>query len=354
MNLPSSKELRVEIERLVTQMSDPAVSRDPNKMKEFTAEHKRKEELLGFVTEINRVRAEISEAERIVSEDEDDEMRTLAEDDLVRSRDRETALNEAMENFLVKRDPRDDRDVILEIRAGAGGDEAGLFAAELMRAYTRYAENHNWKMHIVSVSTNEQGGYKEVLAECSGEGVFGVMKFEKGVHRVQRIPETDKQGRIHTSTVTVAVLSQAEEVDMEVKAEDLRIDTYRASGAGGQHVNKTSSAVRITHLPTNTAVAVQDERSQHKNKAKAMNILRARLLEVEEEKRAAAEATDRKQQVGTGDRSEKIRTYNYPQDRITDHRIKKSWSNIEAVMNGEWDQIFEALKEAERAEKRKA
>ena len=199
-------------------------------------------------------------------------------------------------------------------------------------------------MHLMDRSINEQGGYKEAIAECNGENVFGTLKYERGVHRVQRIPATEKQGRIHTSTVTVAVLPQAQEIDLEIKPEDLRIDTYRSSGAGGQHVNKTSSAVRITHLPTNTVVAVQEERSQHKNKAKAMSVLRARLLEAEEEKRMNQEARDRKQQVGTGDRSEKIRTYNYPQDRITDHRIKKNWSNIEGVMQGGWEKIFREVK----------
>jgi peptide chain release factor 1 len=346
MNLPSADELRTEIDNFVTQMSDPAISRDPNKMKELTAQHKIKEELLRYITQIDKIKTEITEAESMIN-DEDDEMKALAEDDLVRLNKRENTLNKAIETLLIERDPRDERDVIIEIRAGAGGDEAGLFAAEIMRSYTRYAEDHGWKMHIVSTSTNEQGGYKEVVAECSGTKVFGVLKFERGVHRVQRIPETEKQGRIHTSTVTVAILAQAKEVDIEIKSEDLRIDTYRASGAGGQHVNKTDSAVRITHLPTNTVVAVQDERSQHKNKAKAMSILRARVLESEEEKRTSAEASDRRQQVGSGNRSEKIRTYNYPQDRITDHRIKKSWSNIESVMSGQWDPIFHDMREAD-------
>jgi peptide chain release factor 1 len=202
-------------------------------------------------------------------------------------------------------------------------------------------------MHTLNTSFSEQGGYKEVVAELTGSNVFGTMKYERGVHRVQRVPTTEKQGRIHTSTVTVAVLPQAEETDLEIRTEDLRIDTYRASGAGGQHVNKTSSAIRITHLPTNTVVAVQDERSQHKNKEKAMSILRSRLLEAEEEKQHKAMASERKQQVGTGDRSEKIRTYNFPQDRITDHRIKESWSNIPAVMEGAWDDIFTSLRQAE-------
>jgi len=347
MDLPAKKELEEEIKQLVAQMSDPEINRDPTQMKSLSKVHREKEELLKILSEMERIDTETAEAQNMI-EDGDGELRNLAQEDLVRLEAKKSSLLDQIEDLLVEKDARDERDVIVEIRAGAGGDEAGLFAADIMRAYTRYAEINGWKMSIVSSSMNEQGGYKEVIAELNGSGVFGVMKFERGVHRVQRIPETEKQGRIHTSTITVAVMPQAEEVDIEVKPEDLRIDTYRASGAGGQHVNKTSSAVRITHLPTNTVVAVQEERSQHKNKAKAMKILRSRLLEAQEEERLTKEASDRRQQVGTGDRSEKIRTYNYPQDRITDHRIKKSWSNIEAVMNGEWGQIFDDMKRADR------
>ena len=273
----------------------------------------------------------------------------LAEDDVTRLTAEQAKLEAQLQELLVPKDPRDERDVILEIRAGAGGDEASLFAHELFRAYTRYGEEHGWNTHIVSSSKSEQGGFKEVIAEVTGTAVYGTLKYEMGVHRVQRVPETEKQGRIHTSTVTVAVLPQAKEADIEIKTEDLRIDTYRASGAGGQHVNKTDSAIRITHEPTGTVVAVQDERSQHKNKAKAMTILRSRLLEAQEEAKARKEASERKSQVGTGDRSEKIRTYNYPQDRITDHRIKQNWSNIPGVMDGNLGPLFEALVQASRA-----
>jgi len=344
MILPTIDQLQEEINHLLVEMAQPHVSLDPNKMKELTASHKHKEELLRLLTEKKKIEDEIVATDKLVATEQEAEIKTMAEEDAIALREKEQRVQSQIDDILVPPDPRDARDVILEIRAGAGGDEAGLFAAELMRSYARFAELQGWKMHLVDRSINEQGGYKEAIAECNGENVFGTLKYERGVHRVQRIPATEKQGRIHTSTVTVAVLPQAQEIDLEIRPEDLRIDTYRSSGAGGQHVNKTSSAVRITHLPTNTVVTVQEERSQHKNKAKAMSVLRARLLEAEEEKRFNQEARDRKQQVGTGDRSEKIRTYNYPQDRITDHRIKKNWSNIEGVMQGGWDKIFREVR----------
>lgn len=345
MALPIIEKLREEISGLLGEMSQPRVSLDPMKMKELTARHKQKEELLKRLQNLEDIQQELAKTEKLMKTEPDTEIRQMAEEDATALRGKLSAAAEQVEDLLIERDPRDARDVILEIRAGAGGDEAGLFAAELMRSYARYAEQRGWQMHVVNRSLNEQGGYKEVIAECGGENVFGTLKYERGVHRVQRIPATEKQGRIHTSTVTVAVLPQAQEVEIAIKPEDLRIDTYRSSGAGGQHVNKTSSAVRITHLPTNTVVAVQDERSQHKNRAKAMSVLRARLLEAEEEKRFNQAARDRKQQVGTGDRSEKIRTYNWPQDRVTDHRIKRNWGNIEEVMEGGWGKIFEETRQ---------
>ncbi|MAF80991.1 peptide chain release factor 1 [bacterium] len=351
MKLPDPAILAKEIAALETQMSDPEISRDPEQIKLLSREVVTKRELLEPLEQMQKVHSELAEAKALTEED-DTELAQLAQEDLTRLTTQADELQAQIETLLIPRDPRDERDIILEIRAGAGGEEAALFASELFRAYTRFGELHNWQTHIVSSSKSEQGGFKEVVAEITGSrgpGVFSTLKFERGVHRVQRVPETEKQGRTHTSTVTVAVLPQAEEVDIEVKTEDLRIDTYRASGAGGQHVNKTDSAIRITHLPTNTVVAVQDERSQHKNKEKALRIMRSRLLEAREEASRAKAASERKSQVGTGDRSEKIRTYNFPQDRITDHRIKQSWSNIPSVMAGEFGPIFDALAEAARS-----
>lgn len=348
MGVISSDQLSKTIAALMNQMSDPLVQRDVVHMKELSRQNREAEHLLSIVGPLEQVQRDLDEARELVDGD-DVELRALAADDVARLIKEETSLKSALEGALVPVDPLDERNAILEIRAGAGGDEAGLFATNLLRAYTRYAEEAGWSVHIVHSSRNEQGGYKEVVAEVRGAGVFGMLKFERGVHRVQRIPETEKQGRIHTSTVTVAVLPEVEEVDIEIKTEDLRIDTYRASGAGGQHVNKTDSAIRITHIPTNTVVAVQDERSQHKNKAKAMSLLRARIYDAQEEERHRKEAETRKSQIGTGDRSEKIRTYNYPQDRITDHRIKQSWGNIEGVMDGQLQDIFDAMKAADRA-----
>lgn len=355
---PPPEELKKVLADLTQQMSDPAVSRDVTLVKRLSHELNTKRALLELVERYELLQAELRQAQALAADTSDAELAALAQEDVPRlSADIERVFA-AIEDLLIPRDPRDERDVIVEIRAGAGGEEAALFAAQLFRSYSRFGETHGWKVHVISSTASEQGGVKEIVAEISAplrqgsagqtSGAFGTLKFERGVHRVQRVPETEKQGRIHTSTITVAVLPQAEEVDIEVKNEDLRIDTYRASGAGGQHVNKTSSAVRITHIPTNTVVAVQDERSQHKNKAKAMSILRSRLLEAQDEEKHRQEASERKMQVGTGDRSEKIRTYNFPQDRITDHRIKESWGNILGVMEGQWEPIFSALKKAQK------
>ena len=337
MNTPSTEELRKEITSLTERMSDPAIMKQAGTIKDLAHQLRHAERLLELIETYHRIGQELQESQELLSSSDPD-MKSLAEEEYARLESAYKTTEAQLEEALIPEDPRNSRDVILEIRAGAGGEEASLFAGELLRAYIRYSELHGWR-----VSASEDG-----VIEISGDEVYGKLKYESGVHRVQRIPETEKMGRVHTSTITVAILPRAEEVDVEIKPEDLRIDTYRASGAGGQHVNKTSSAVRITHIPSGIMVACQQERSQHKNKDKAMSLLRAKLLAVQEEARHAKEASARKAQIGTGDRSEKIRTYNFPQDRITDHRIKTSWSNIAAVMEGGFDQIFKDLQEADR------
>ncbi|NOG73774.1 peptide chain release factor 1 [Roseicella sp. DB1501] len=273
----------------------------------------------------------------------DPELRELAEDEYLAQKEAVPRLERELQLMLLPKDAADERSAILEIRPAAGGDEAALFAAELFRAYQRYAEARRWRFEVMEYDESDLGGVKGAVAEIAGRGVFARLKYESGVHRVQRVPATETQGRIHTSTVTVAVLPEAEEVDVQVNEGDLRIDTYRASGAGGQHVNKTDSAVRITHLPSGIVVAMQEEKSQHKNRAKAMKVLRARLYEAERSRLAATRAADRRGQVGTGDRSERIRTYNFPQGRVTDHRIGLTLHKIERVMLGEFDEIVDAL-----------
>ncbi|WBV44472.1 peptide chain release factor 1 [Pseudoroseomonas cervicalis] len=300
-------------------------------------------ELEPLVAQVEALRA----AERARDEAEallaDPEMRELAEAEYYAQRDAVPVLERELRLMLLPKDAADAGSAILEIRPAAGGDEAGLFAAELFAAYQKYAAAHGWRFGVLDYDESELGGIKGAVAEVEGQGVFARLKFESGVHRVQRVPATETQGRIHTSTVTVAVLPQAEDVDVQINESDLRIDTYRASGAGGQHVNKTDSAVRITHIPTGTVVAMQEERSQHKNRAKAMKVLRARIYEAQRSQAVASRSADRRAQVGTGDRSERIRTYNFPQGRVTDHRIGLTLHKIDRVMQGEMDDIIDAL-----------
>ena len=298
------------------------------------------EPVVARIEELRMAEVEARGAETLLA---DPEMRDLAEQELYALREKLPKLQHEIRLALLPKDEADERSAILELRPAAGGDEASLFAAELFTMYQRYAESHGWRFEVLDYADTGLGGIKEGIAEITGRGVFARLKFESGVHRVQRVPATESQGRIHTSTVTVAVLPEAEEVDVQVNESDLRIDVYRASGAGGQHVNKTESAVRITHLPTGIVVAMQEEKSQHKNRAKAMKILRARLYEQQRASLHATRAADRKAQVGTGDRSERIRTYNFPQGRVSDHRINLTLYKIDRVMQGEMDEFVDAL-----------
>lgn len=344
------KDAALRYEDLTAQLSDPSVYGDAVRLRAVNRELKE----LGAVVETYRayVRAETDrrDAEALLG---DPELREAAQEELADAKARMDRLTEQLRLLLLPRDPNDERNVILELRAGTGGEEAALFAADLCRMYAMYAQGRGWRTETVGLNETELGGIKECSLLIEGEGAWSRLKFESGVHRVQRVPVTESGGRIQTSAATVAVLPEAEEVEFALDPKDLQIDTYRASGAGGQHVNKTESAIRITHLPTGLVVECQDERSQYKNKDKAMKVLRSRLLEQERERQAAATAADRKNQVGSGDRSERIRTYNFPQGRVTDHRIGLTLYKLDAVMNGALDELIDALITADQAEKLK-
>lgn len=341
-------------DELTRLLSDPVVASDHQQYQKYSRERSEIEDVVNKYRAFQNLQKQLREVEEITQDKQaDPELRTMAEAELKDLRPRIEQMDQELRIMLVPRDLRDEKNIFLEIRAGAGGDEAGLFAAELFRMYSRYAEKKRWKVTLLDMSMTGVGGAKEVIAQIQGKGVFSRLKYESGVHRVQRVPATESSGRIHTSTVTVAVIPEAEDVDVQIEQKDLRIDTYCSSGPGGQSVNTTYSAVRITYLPTGEVVACQDERSQLKNREKAMKILKSRLLEKEREKRDAEESAARKLQVGTGDRSEKIRTYNFPQSRVTDHRVGISLYKIDAVMDGDIDEFIDSLTAADNADRLK-
>jgi len=330
-------------------MADQEVLSNPEKLKEIAKEYKQLEPIVITGKEYIKVLDQIVDSELIIEENEPD-LKELAVEDLALNKQRKIKLEKELKIKLLPKDPLDNKNIILEIRAGTGGDEAALFAADLFRLYSHFSEKYNWQKELITSNEIGIGGFKEVIIGLKGVGAYGMLKYESGVHRVQRVPETETGGRVHTSAATVAVLPEAEEVDIEIHDIDLKIDTYRASGAGGQHVNKTESAIRITHIPTGLVVTCQDESSQHKNRAAALKVLRSRLLADQKEKAAAKRAAERKSLVSTGDRSAKIRTYNFPQGRVTDHRINFTSYRLSEIMNGNIEEIIEKLKIAEQQE----
>jgi peptide chain release factor 1 len=346
--------LSVRLHELDEAVSDPGLSKDPARYRETMRERSRLAVIDEAYGEYKTALKGIDDARALIKDEGDPEMKELAREELRGLEERRDALDARLKELLIPRDPLADKSVIMEIRAGTGGDEAALFVADLFRMYSRYAEGRKWKVEVLDGSSTELGGYKEIVFSVNGEGVYERLHLESGVHRVQRVPATEAQGRIHTSAVTVAVLPEMEETEIDIRPEDLRIDVMRAGGPGGQCVNTTDSAVRITHIPTGLVIHCQDEKSQIKNKAKAMRILRARLYELEESKRQAERAAERKSQVGSGDRSERIRTYNFPQNRLTDHRIDLTLYKLELCMEGDIDEIVDGLLLSAREELMKA
>ncbi len=336
------KEIEDRFNQLENELSRPDIFKDQNKYQKYTKEHSQLSPIINSYRKYNSIREEIENNTSLL-DDSDPEIRRLAREEIELLNSQIEKIEKELKILLLPKDPYDEKNIILEIRAGTGGDEAALFAADLLRSYLKYAEMNKWKTDILSQSVTGIGGFKEIIILIEGQNVYSRLKYESGVHRVQRVPETETQGRIHTSAVTVAVLPEAEELEVEINPDDLRIDTYRSSGHGGQHVNVTDSAVRITHLPTGLVVSCQDEKSQHKNKAKAMKVLRSRLLDAQQEEQDSKISEERRNMVGSGDRSERIRTYNFPQGRVTDHRIALTLYKLETILQGDLDLIINPL-----------
>lgn len=342
--------LAERFEEVSALLADPEVIGDQNRFRDLSREYSRNEPVVKVYERFRDISVQRQEAEEL-SADDDPDMRRMGGEELERLNSESSELEAQLRLALIPRDPNDDANIFLEIRAGTGGDEAAIFAGDLFRMYSRYAENRGWRLEILTTNEGEHGGYREVISRIEGDGAYSILKFESGAHRVQRVPETESQGRIHTSACTVAVLPEPAEVDaVDVNTADLRIDTYRASGAGGQHVNKTDSAVRLTHIPSGIVVECQDERSQHKNKARAMSLLSARLMDVQVQAQQTEQAEKRKLLVGSGDRSERIRTYNYPQGRVTDHRINLTLYKLAEIIAGDLDQVIEPLTQEHQAD----
>jgi peptide chain release factor 1 len=346
------EEVKGRYDELNSQLADPSITSDPAQFRKIAKEHAHLQEVVDTYDQFRAAEEELEE-NQILLGDDDDAIQEMAKEEINRLEAEIERLSEKLKQLLIPKDPLDEKNIVLEVRAGTGGDEAALFAADLFRMYARYAEAKGWKLDIVSVNETDLGGYREIIALIEGDDVYSALKYEAGTHRVQRVPDTETQGRIHTSAVTVAVLPEVEDVDVHVDPNDLRIDTFRASGAGGQHVNRTESAIRITHEPTGLVVSCQDEKSQHKNKAKAMKVLKSRLYEIERAAQHAEIAEERLAQVGSGDRSERIRTYNFPQNRLSDHRINLTLYQLDSIIDGDLGAVVEPLQLHEQAEKLK-
>ena len=345
------EDLVIRLDEILNELQEPDVANDQNRFRKLMKEQNDLTPIVEAYNEYKECKQAIEDSLEMLEEESDEEMRELAKEELNESKNRIEELEKEMKILLLPKDPNDEKNVIVEIRAGAGGDEAALFAAEIYRMYVHYAEGRRWKVEMISLNENGIGGFKECVFMISGQGAYSRLKYESGVHRVQRVPETESGGRIHTSTITVAIMPEAEEVDVELDMNDCKFDVFRASGNGGQCVNTTDSAVRLTHIPTGIVISCQDEKSQLKNKDKALKVLRARLYELELAKQHDAEAEARKSQVGTGDRSEKIRTYNFPQGRVTDHRIKLTLHKLDSILNGDLDEIIDSLIAADQTAK---